>query len=842
MNGTPGVGVKDGERGPDEARAKLKARLDGLLKGKGWKQADLFRKLELQGAPLAKGTISEAFNAKHGTPAEETLTRITEALGCSAKETAELHWLRSLASREPDQLGRYLWAARRSVREHPYAGVLPGTTPPLAAVYLRQRVQSQKLDAQQSWPTEGLPNSGSEVPGEEILSRADNCVVVAGPGGGKSSLLRICMAALLDRRLDGETQEAVPVLVSAAELAVDCPLPEALAETVTTELCAFGLLERISADFFRKAPRPGTRWLILVDGLDEVTDLSGRSRVLQTLLSIAHGRKDSPYRFVVTTRPLPDDSVRHLGEAVSQFELLPFEPEEVRHFAEVWFRQLDLPDAPAQAASFVAALKGTGMLEPARTPLMATMLCQLHVADPDHPLPLGRGEVYERFVDLLHERQHAHGKGSITAQTEAMLGRYGPEALARAHHTIDRIVSLAAYLAAERRKGAEGDAVSILSSHPDALRPTRLSRDAWNAFLDEVLRRSGLLTANAGQFVFLHQTMLEFLAARHIGDDDSASAPAFDQLFEAHWFRRAPWSRPRWRGPKEPDSYLGFLIDVWRLRGRDVDRALRRLAADGGLAACQFIAGLRALGTALPEDVIRTAADRLEALARRTDPSDEGRVDAALSLDVLGDRRGRDLLSELAGGSTLRGDYRVEAARRLAVLGDARGRDRLVELASGAAELSRREARRRDRVAREMAVRLYDHPMRHQQAVLYYGAHVCGMLRVEAAGTLSLLGDARAEELLAALTTSRDLDLLAEHRIVAAGFLAMYDASRCCDALVEIATASEHWAHSRVDAGKALMKLRDPRAPEILETLAGDPMLDPFEQARAAKHRKRYAW
>lgn len=33
---------------------------------------------------------------------------------------------------------------------------------------------------------------------------------------------------------------------------------------------------------------------------------------------------------------------------------------------------------------------------------MAFMLCQLHVADPEHPLPDGRMAVYTEFTDLIH--------------------------------------------------------------------------------------------------------------------------------------------------------------------------------------------------------------------------------------------------------------------------------------------------------------------------------------------------------------------------------------------------------------------------------------------------------
>ncbi|MFF3331945.1 NACHT domain-containing protein [Streptomyces sp. NPDC002888] len=829
---------------PERARAELKRLLNDLLGRKGWDQAELCRQLELKGTPLAKATISNALNSKKGPPARATLDAVVAVLGPSAEEAETLNRLRILAARTPDLLDRYLRAARRAAREHPYAGVLPGTTPPLASVYMRQRAHPDGDGSpRRPLPDPAVPGADQWVPGERILARDGNCVVLAGPGGGKSSLLRIGMAASLDRWLGGGTDVTVPVLVPAAELAVGRPLPEAIADSATSELSAFGLLESIPAEFFRTAPRPGVRWLVLVDGLDEVTDPEARQRVLNALQSIAQDTDASPYRFVVATRPLPAGSLRTLGKAVPLFELRPFEPDELVVFAEQWFRQLGLPDPPALATAFVTTAKDAGLLELARTPLMATMLCQLHAIDPDGPLPFGRGEVYERFVDLLHGRQHAAGKGGISAQTEAALGRYGPKALSRAHHTIDQLVRIAAHAAAERHGGNEEDVLAIVSSHADAARPTRVPRSTWDGFVIEVLHRSGLLTAHAGELVFLHQTLLEHLAARHTAHDDTASERAFHELFEASWSRRpAPWSRKKWSRPQQEPSYLGFLIDAWRTRGKDVDRSLRRLATDGGLEGCGFIADLKALGTTLPDGVVDAAVGTLQALARRSDPHDGRRVDAALCLEDLGHQSGLDILAGLAGGSTLRGDHRVEAARRLAVLGDPRGLDLLADLAASSAQLTPKEARQRARVAHTMFHLLYDHPFRHQEAVFAYGTQVCGMQRVEAAATLSLLGDARAEEILADLAAGSGLDLLPEHRVIAAGFLAPLDRSRACDALVDIATTSGHWDHSRVDAGKALMKLQDPRGPGILEDLAVDPELEESQRARAVKHRKRYAW
>lgn len=126
--------------------------------------------------------------------------------------------------------------------------------------------------------------------------------------------------------------------------------------------------------------------MVLVDGLDEVTDPAARSAVLTKLTNIAEAEVSSPYRFVVATRPLP---VRELSWP-NRFGLLPFDGRQLGRFAEGWFTALSVPDPRTAAAEFLTALKWSGMAEMVRTPLMATMLCQLYVQDAGRPLPPSR--------------------------------------------------------------------------------------------------------------------------------------------------------------------------------------------------------------------------------------------------------------------------------------------------------------------------------------------------------------------------------------------------------------------------------------------------------------------
>jgi hypothetical protein len=195
----------------------------------------------------------------------------------------------------------------------------------------------------------------------------------------------------------------------------------------------------------------------------------------------------------------------------------------------------------------------------------------------------------------------------------------------------------------------------------------------------------------AGEAVFLHRTLLEYLAARHATRDEPARAHAYKAL--NHPARYWPWTheadipegirRRRWGGrfwtppDADADSFVGFLLDIGYTETTEapliLDPVLKRLVTQGGLAGCTFIARQTQLGTRLPDSITDTAASTLSELARAPKLKLEARMQAAEALAGLGDRRGAELLVLLAQDPDLAVLYRVAAAAALARLGDRRG-------------------------------------------------------------------------------------------------------------------------------------------------------------------------
>jgi hypothetical protein len=284
--------------------------------------------------------------------------------------------------------------ARKAAEHHPYPGVPGRMNPPsLAEVYVRQRSRPAARDSH------GLANrddpaatrgdstlAAADEPAEVVFRTAERvCVLIAGPGGGKSTLLRTWLRAAAGEWLDG-TQKAgragaaIPVWVSARDLAEEKPISAVLADA-TRKLSRYGRDPELDKARFRQRPCTGAHWQLLVDGLDELPNADERRAVLEKLANAVED--DPPYRCVVATRPLANAELdardRALGYQAPRYCLQPFTPNDLRAYIGRFFgTQWPEEEAARRGQQFTDGLRNASMAELARTPLMAFMLCQLY--------------------------------------------------------------------------------------------------------------------------------------------------------------------------------------------------------------------------------------------------------------------------------------------------------------------------------------------------------------------------------------------------------------------------------------------------------------------------------
>ncbi|TDO45615.1 trypsin-like peptidase [Kribbella sp. VKM Ac-2571] len=735
--------------------------------------------------------------------------------------TDPVPWLpaSSEAARPSSQLDDYLRAAEKAAQSHPYFGPLSrGPLPPLRAVYLRQFVSR---GAHGNADDSLLDVSGlSLVLATEVFKSPETSVVLAGPGGGKSSLLRSMLAEAVGNVRSGLKVPALPVIVSAADLAglvtdtrpegqPRLTLPAAIAAAATEQLVMFGLQEELSPSLFRRRPLSGVPWLVLIDGLDEILDAYVRLQLLTTLRSNISGSMHS-YRLVVTTRPLPFHELDTLGPDHSRFQLAGFDPDDLSAFAERWFRAVGSADPERAAAHFLRLIADRKLTDLASTPLVATMLCQLHSEAPDSPLPRSRGAIYREFIDMLQDRAQAGGSGS-RLQARASLRRYGDRTVARADRTLDHLHDLVRHIAAAEYGGDRRHTMDIVATHPEAAVPQGMPHSAWIAFLGSALRSSGLLVSHADGYTFAHHTLLEFFAAEAAVRE---TAVPLRQYVDGERSTPSP----------DAESYVGFVLDELMFAGGAGAEAactfLELLASDRGFRGSRFVAVQLQLGTQVPPAATQSAVETLAAIARDDNPGAERaaaidtladigvpragevledlacdasrpayqRIHAAAALAATARLRGLQLLDTMARDPALHGGSRLRAASRLAALGDARGAARLEELTTHA----------------------------------LLGDHV----RVQSAEQLVSIGDARGVASLDRLALNPDVGV--EGRIRAAELLARHGDSLGSGLLHE-ATATGYLNRSYQRARR-----KDSTGFSVLEAIARDGRIDGALRFKAA--------
>ncbi|MER7180754.1 trypsin-like peptidase domain-containing protein [Streptomyces hyaluromycini] len=702
-------------------------------------------------------------------------------------------------------LERYLRAARLAAIEHPYPGVIPGTMPPLAHIYVRQQVVRQKSPADNRSRETGLRAEGPLAvsppqPADEVLTGDGTCLVVGGPGGGKSSLLRTRLTHGVTQWLDdSDATTHAPVLVPAAALQ-GAPLSRALVDAVNAHLRQYGLTRPLPDTFFEDRPGPGRGWLVLVDGLDEITSPAGREDVLRT---VAHA--GDQYTFIVAGRPVPEAESGLLGPHVPRYQLEPFDPQDLERVATGWFRALDVPQPEQTARQFLTALGTAGLTELARVPLTMSMLCQLRAEHPGEPLPRGRGEIYRNFVELLHERQYAAG---AVAQARAAMSQYGSDAEAGAERTVQGLQSMLAHAAHHLLFTDHPDrpVLDIVDDHPSAKRPTGVPERRWHDFLASALCGTGLLTRRSDDLVFTHQTLVEYFAARHVVDDEER----LDAVFRKTFIRRARfipllkyqaigagprlWFSAYWVPPGS-DPYAGFLLDLTPDDHPLKEKFLGRMASRrAGLDGYLFLARQMEIGTALPEHIVGRTVDLLRQAARDQSLAGIVRVIAAETLTQINQADGAALLQEFARDHALDSYSRLKAANEL------------IQFSPAAAATHLRE------LAQDTALDSY-----YRRVAMCISAELSPVTGVEPPPAL-------------ALDASPD----GRHRVEAARVLAKIDPAAATERLRSLVVDHSMPSHSLFAAAEALMELAPAEGAMLLRAFALDPTRDGFQRVQAA--------
>ncbi|MEV6279128.1 dsDNA nuclease domain-containing protein [Nocardia sp. NPDC051832] len=593
----------------------------------------------------------------------------------------------------PPELLDFLQASQSADYQHPY-GLMETSCPTrLSDVRVPQRISIV---------------ASSETLPENCLGQDALCMLTAGPGGGKTSLLRAIQARSAAQWLAGIETQPLALTVNAAALTPLRPLGTALASAANESLSRLGLVRTLGEGFFRTAPRPGTRWLVLVDGIDEITDPELRREVLQWILQCTD-RQPAVHSFVVAGRPI-SDAERKLLRTVPEYRLDQFSTDDLRSAVQGWFRQLGIPRPEASADAFIAALSSVGMSKLARTPLMTSLLCQVNSMNPDGVIPDSRNALYSSFVDLLHERMHSRGPSGFRTQSEYLTQRFGPTVSKHVESLMSGLLDLIGQMAAEDESRPVDPLMYIRPARPEYLpdhsveawirlisrspageRPPAITRKIWTDFIVSALTRCGLLVREGDRLEFAHKTMQEYCAARWAMRTPQAYEQELDRTLH-RWIHNGG-SNP-WGAPLETVSYISFLIEADQSPLHDIaHRKLYDNVTRESLHCCLLVAMINRFGSLEPESwqpLIEKAIHSTRAVVElEEDPTT--RVWAAEILAELDKDSGLTALESLAKEPTLDREFnedphtpdfsdRLQAATALMQFDTRRGADALMQL------------------------------------------------------------------------------------------------------------------------------------------------------------------
>lgn len=734
----------------------------------------------------------------------------------------------------PAMLG-LLRAQRIRAEDLPYR-VLSGPQPALSSVYVEQRVvqhAEQRPEGEDVSAAPGRQRATGSVPKSgpvsvapvvrsipELLRADRHAVVIGEPGVGKSTLVqrlvgesaRWWLSADADVGL-GPSGASLPVRVSASAL-VGRPFEEALAAGLTADLGAY-LDRSVTADLFLGPPMAGLRWLILVDGMDEILDVRERRSVIGALAERLSRPADGEggYRFLVTSRPLPEQELAPLRIAgIGHWQLRPFDPHDLETFANNWFQARHPQTARQQAREFLDRIERSRLQAIVRTPLLAVVTAFVYEHGQQPALPIRQADLYEEFLRYLLQVRQETVRARLDLQQR--FAPYTSDA-ALADWLFGHIRPLLEYLATEFLSGHVGPlserAESWIARHRPEL--PHFVPD-WADSAVTLLRGTGVLLEQDGALQFLHQSFAEYLAA----------GPAARNLDPRAWRQQmldparrnyALFTLARWAND-QPDRDATAIVTPLLDRGDDEDL----------LAAAAVLAH----GITLTDATEATIIDGLFTAANGS----FGSQDFLAALSALPGRPAvTNGLANLIANPAVRPHIRVAAAGTYAALvNPAAARPALINIASDP---------QYDASARVQATTALGDLGEQTLAIgmltsMSQDPAVSASVRVQAAEYLAKLGkQSVARKVLTSI--AYDLSIRAFYRTGAARALgALGDHDTATSVLTSIIDNQHTDTFSQIWAAKELVQLGQVDAgTTVLLTIVHDPNITAFRRGTAAK-------
>jgi len=357
--------------------------------------------------------------------------------------------------------------------------------------------------------------TGAKVEGRRLGAGGApyRAVVHGAPGAGKSTFVRNLRRELAE---DSDGQPALLLTARSYFPAADHqPILEHLAAGIRTSLSL-----ELSDTQLRDILTLGQA-VVIVDGLDEVTDINQRIELVQRISAFA--AEFPATSLLVTSRSVGYERAPLPKQSFDTFVLDEYSEEQSREYVQRWFTYIERPDLPPdfqRESESVADLK--------KNPLLLSLLCVLYRERGS--IPRRRRDIYAQCADLLFHTWDSHRHINQ------------PEEL---HANGDRIMQEIARWVYNSQKAQNGLPESVIKKTIG-----NYLRDAVGVEEAEARRRAGeflefcadraWLLGSAGTeygervFTFTHRTFFEYFTAEAFSRMSGEPASIAETLVTAH--------------------------------------------------------------------------------------------------------------------------------------------------------------------------------------------------------------------------------------------------------------------------------------------------------------------
>lgn len=405
----------------------------------------------------------------------------------------------------------------------------------LSDIYVPLRIEwlsDSNLAKHSSSSNESLLQDASRQNLLTTLLRTGSHLIEGVPGSGKSTLARWLVASEAHDILESHSvasldQLRLPLLVTARSLLMaESDFSTALQRAVNAEM-SVATLGSFPEQFFLPYSESGhKRWLVVVDGLDEVEDQHERQR-LWNVLSRLHSQVGDAFRFIVFARP---GAVRltQVDSSFQRWRVCPLTQPDRKLIAQLYVGQDD------KVQQFLAHVGLGGFTDLYSTPLFEAIAASVFART--GAVPETKSGLCEAFISALLEKSNISGVNR------------------------DAILVLLSRIAS----GGSLDA-SFDDHELSCLIPPRMPRLQVGEHLANIARKTGIVQIFGGKLSFVHEEFRSYFLASHLARMHKPGASVWKSIdpYCVGW------------------TTVRYLCENWDLCGKDTSAAVNALFSFG---------------------------------------------------------------------------------------------------------------------------------------------------------------------------------------------------------------------------------------------------------------------